>query len=62
MLDRERDPRGLNMHFWEAWQWADSKGNTSDAFYYFPAAGELRIHRPPVRTGGLLCEEMGMVR
>ena len=29
-------------------------------FWYFPLAGELRLAEPPVRRGGMLCEEMGL--
>lgn len=28
--------------------------------YYFPLAGEFRLSEPPLATGGLLCEEMGL--
>ena len=58
MLDRERGP-GLNDFFWERWAWRDAMSE-EDGFYYFPAAGELRLHKPPHRTGGLLAEEMGL--
>lgn len=62
MLDHERDPRGLNALFWERWEWgdADECAEADKAFYYFPLAGELRVTEPPYRTGGLLCEEMGL--
>lgn len=55
MLDHESMRNGLNGLFWEHWCWSDGGG-----FYYFPAAGELRIERPPMIHGGLLCEEMGL--
>ena len=42
--------------FWEEWQWNDG----GESFFYFPAAGELRIETPPIVQGGLLCEEMGL--
>src|SRR3546814_13457879 len=55
MLDHEHDPRGLNAYFWEERQWGDE-----GVFYYFPLAGELRLDPPPLTTGGLLSEEMGL--
>lgn len=60
MLDHERDTHGgLNAYFWETWIYQDAVG-PDDAFYYFPDAGEVRLVKPPFRTGGLLCEEMGL--
>jgi len=55
MLDHERDPAGLNGSLWGEFRWADGGG-----VYYFPAAGEFRMQRPPCVTGGLLAEEMGL--
>jgi hypothetical protein len=47
MIDHENlDNGGLNSLFWEHWMWSDG-GN----FYYFPAAGELRIEKPPMVAG-----------
>ena len=58
MVDVERSERGLNGCFWQEHSWAD--GPASDAFYYFPLAGEFRMTKPPKVTGGLLSEEMGL--
>jgi len=56
MQDHESLPNmGLNSLFWEERQWLDG-----GSYYYFPAAGELRLERPPTVRGGLLCEEMGL--
>ena len=40
---------------------ADDGGDDDDGrcFWYFPAAGELRLQRPPVVRGGLLASQMG---
>jgi E3 ubiquitin-protein ligase SHPRH len=56
MLDQESLPLGLNSLFWEERQWADD----GQSWWYFPAAGELRLQRPPRVLGGLLCEQMGL--
>jgi len=56
MLDQENAPLGLNGAFWDKWETADGGG----PMYYFPIAGEFRLATPPVTTGGLLSEEMGM--
>lgn len=58
MLDRERGP-SLNEYFWERRAWKDAE-TAEECFYYFPDAGELRLEKPPHRTGGVLCEEMGL--
>lgn len=60
MLDHERDPEGLNGYFWQARKWQDGGNDDASSFYYFPLAGELRLFKPSHRTGGLLCEEMGL--
>ena len=57
MQDRESIPGGLNSLFWERREWAGG-----EPFWYFPLAGELRTSEPPMTRGGLLCEEMGLVR
>eukprot|EP00899_Mesostigma_viride_P014310 jgi/Mesvir1/22880/Mv19405-RA.1 len=31
-----------------------------DVWFYFPEAGELRLHVPPMVTGGMVAEEMGL--
>eukprot|EP00945_MAST-04E_sp_MAST-4E-sp1_P005484 g5484.t1 len=59
MHDREFSSGGLNNYYWEERKWLDSVGE-DDAFYYMPSAGELRLERPPMVRGGLLCEEMGL--
>ena len=56
MRDQEARPGGLNAEFWEKRCWADDGTH----FFYFPLAGELRLQTPPVVTGGLLCEQMGL--
>jgi gamma-glutamylcyclotransferase (GGCT)/AIG2-like uncharacterized protein YtfP len=55
MLDQERDPGGLNRRFWEVWVQEGGQ-----PMYYFAEAGELRLQEPPLVSGGLLCEEMGL--
>jgi hypothetical protein len=69
MRDQEARPGGLNAAFWETRRWADGGGSASgdadddhdaDEWFYFPLAGELRLQRPPVVTGGMLCEQMGL--
>eukprot|EP01043_Picozoa_sp_COSAG02_P051506 COSAG02_NODE_5428_length_4337_cov_4.818079_2_plen_1315_part_01 len=57
MLDQERIPGGLNSLFWETRQWGGGGGHE---YYYAPKLGELRLERPPVVRGGLLCDEMGL--
>jgi hypothetical protein len=47
---------GLNGYFWERREWADGQGE----FFYFPLSGQLMLERPPLTTGGLLAEEMGL--
>ena len=54
MQDQEADVDGINRHFWEELQYEDGGG----FLYYFPLAGEFRMNKPPVATGGLLCEEV----
>jgi hypothetical protein len=56
MRDQEARPGGLNAEFWEQRSWADD----GSPYFYFPLAGELRLQTPPVVTGGLLCEQMGL--
>jgi hypothetical protein len=55
MLDQERNKRGLNSYFWEEYHFSYGL-----SLYYFPLAGEFRLIKPPITTGGLLCEEMGL--
>ena len=57
MLDQEKLPRGLNSLFWETRHWGGGGGHE---FFYAPELGELRLERPPVVRGGLLCDEMGL--
>ena len=59
MHDQEFSKGGLNGLFWEKRTWLDSVG-PEDVFYYMPSAGELRLEKPPMVRGGLLCEEMGL--
>ena len=56
MLDQESKPEGINGYFWKELQW----DNCSQPFYYSKVLGELRIEKPPLVRGGLLCEEMGL--
>ena len=56
MLDQE--DTDLNGYFWE--EWRCPAGTEGPSLYYFPLAGEFRLTKPPKRTGGLLCEEMGL--
>ena len=64
MLDRERTPGGLNAAFWEEHPLPANSHRAS--FFYNPTCGEmmssatLEDGRPPVTTGGFLCEEMGL--
>ena len=53
MLDMEALPRGINGLFWEERPFADG-----GSFFYSPALGEMRMARPPMMHGGLLCDEM----
>ena len=55
MQDMENAPRGLNSFLWEERTWIGG-----ERFFFFPMAGELRIDPPPLVTGGILSEEMGM--
>ncbi len=56
MQDHEEMPgMGLNSLFWEERSFLDE-----GKFYYFPAAGELRLEKPPTVFGGILAEEMGL--
>jgi SNF2 family DNA or RNA helicase len=55
MCDMESLEGGLNSLFWEERRWPDG-----GAYFYAPQLGELRVERPPVTRGGLLCEEMGL--
>ena len=57
MLDQESMPGGLNSLFWETRQWGGGGGHE---YFYAPELGELRLERPPVVRGGLLCDEMGL--
>jgi SWI/SNF-related matrix-associated actin-dependent regulator of chromatin subfamily A3 len=67
MIDQEA--ADLNRRFWEERAWpgeASANGNGAGAgaggnpYYYFPAAGELRLEKPPRVSGGLLSSEMGL--
>jgi hypothetical protein len=63
MLDRENGTFGINDCFWRTYIFTpDASTNSSDGgpLYYFPLAGELRLHHPPVVKGALICEEMGL--
>ena len=62
MRDQECRPGGLNACFWETRAWADSgvPGAAPELWWFFPLAGELRLMQPPVVTGGMLCQEMGL--
>jgi hypothetical protein len=61
MQDQESYERGLNGLFWEERAWQDSSSSSqADRFYYMPSTGELRLEKPPLVHGGLLCEEMGL--
>jgi hypothetical protein len=57
--DQEALAGGLNSLFWEEREWHDATSE-SDRFYYMPSTGELRVEKPPLVHGGLLCEEMGL--
>ncbi len=56
MMDQESNAAGINGHFWQSREFVDG----GPPLYYFPLAGELRLEKPPVVTGGLLCSEMGL--
>ncbi len=66
MRDQEARPGGLNAAFWETRRWGDATATSAAAsdgdaaFFYFPLAGELRLQRPPLVTGGMLCDQMGL--
>jgi SNF2 family DNA or RNA helicase len=55
MLEKEREPNGLNGLLWEEWS-----APAGVEFYYNRIAGELSRKRPPRMTGGFVCEEMGL--
>ena len=38
----------------------ENENKSEGRFWYFPLAGELRLAEPPLRRGGMLCEEMGL--
>lgn len=46
---------GLNGFFWERRALADG-----DPFYYFPLGGQILLTPPPIVTGGMLAQEMGL--
>jgi hypothetical protein len=48
---------GLNGYFWERRSFPD---NTGDEYFYFPLGGHVLLTPPPVVSGGMLCEEMGL--
>ena len=48
---------GLNGFFWERRTFGDESG---DVYYYFPLGGHVLLNPPPVVSGGLLAEEMGL--
>jgi len=63
MIDRERLPGGLNSLFWAEYKLLDG----SKSYFYNPTCGEfmsarhtLVDGRPPLASGGFLCEEMGL--
>ncbi len=56
MMDQESNAVGINCHFWQSREFVDG----GPPLYYFPLAGEFRLEKPPVVTGGLLCSEMGL--
>ena len=64
MLDQEQSPGGMNAAFWEEHPLPARSGRKS--FFYNPTCGELMSNatmqdgRPPLTTGGFLCEEMGL--
>jgi hypothetical protein len=63
MLDRENDTRGINDSFWKTYAFTPTSAadaSSAGSFYYFPLAGELRLHQPPFVKGALICEEMGL--
>lgn len=60
MLDKENDEYSINEHFWEERSFTDSANGKGGHFYYFPKAGEVRLHRPPQTRGGMVTEEMGL--
>lgn len=60
MLDKENDHCSINQHFWEERSFTDSVKGNGGHYYYFPIAGELRLHKPPETRGGMVTEEMGL--
>ncbi len=56
MINQESNEAGINGHFWQSREFVDG----GPPLYYFPLAGEFRLKKPPVVTGGLLCSEMGL--
>jgi hypothetical protein len=46
---------GLNGYFWEKRSFVDG-----ESYYYFPFGGQILMNSPPIVTGGLLAEEMGL--
>ncbi len=56
MMDQESNAAGINGHFWQSREFVDG----GLPLYYFPLAGEFRLEKPPIVTGGLLCSEMGL--
>ncbi|CAB9513385.1 Uncharacterized ATP-dependent helicase C17A2.12 [Seminavis robusta] len=63
MIDQENRDRtktgggvaGLNGYFWERRTLEDG-----EEFFYFPLGGQILLNPPPIATGGLLAEEMGL--
>ncbi len=56
MMNQESNKAGINGYFWQCREFVDG----GPPLYYFPLAGEFRLEKPPVVTGGLLCSEMGL--
>jgi hypothetical protein len=65
-LDREETGggvAGLNGYFWEKRSFGCDGGDgdgDEDDYYYFPLGGHVLLTPPPVVSGGLLAEEMGL--
>jgi hypothetical protein len=61
MVEQESDAyagvAGLNGYLWEKRSFSS---HPSEFFYYFALSGQLMLDPPPVVTGGLLAEEMGV--
>ena len=55
----EQGLTGLNAYFWEKREFVGSQGDLG-AYFYFPMCGQLLLEPPPIVTGGLLAEEMGL--